>query len=121
MPSLVYNRPELKAFRKTLRSNGTTAEAALWKLLKGKQVQGRKFRRQHSVGPYVLDFYCADENLAVELDGAAHFTPEGQAHDRTRTEYLNSEGIRVVRFENYQVLEYYEEVIAGIKACFRKE
>ena len=120
MPSHVYNRSELKAFRKQLRTNGTAAEAALWKLVKGKQLEGRKFRRQHSVGPYVLDFYCAEESLAVELDGAGHFTPEGQAHDARRTAYLAAEGIRVVRFENYQVLEYAAEVVAGIKACFQK-
>jgi very-short-patch-repair endonuclease len=95
----VHNRPELKPFRKALRSSGTKAEAALWKMLKGSQLEGRKFRRQHSVGAYVLDFYCPDERLAVELDGAGHFTPEGQAHDATRTAFLATARIKVIRLE----------------------
>ena len=82
-------------------------------------MQGRKFRRQHSVGPYVLDFYCPEESLAVELDGTAHFTPEGKEHDQARTAYLNGIGIRVVRFENYKVLDYPQEVIEAIAACLR--
>ncbi|WP_255518216.1 endonuclease domain-containing protein [Fulvivirga sp. M361] len=66
----LYNKPELKKFRKELRNNGTSAEATLWTMLKNKQLEGRKFRRQYSVGYYILDFYCTSERLAIELDGA---------------------------------------------------
>ena len=73
----IHNKIELKGKRKFLRNNSASAEAMLWLLLKGKQLEGRKFRRQHSVGNYVLDFYCPSEKLAVELDGEPHFTDEG--------------------------------------------
>lgn len=67
-----HNLPRIKAFRRKLRSNLTPAEAALWNILKNSKVEGRKFRRQHSVGKYVLDFYCPAERPAVELDGQGH-------------------------------------------------
>jgi very-short-patch-repair endonuclease len=67
-----HNRPELKEVRKKLRNQATPAEAALWKLLSGKKCGGLKFRRQHSVGPYILDFYCPEAKLAIEVDGNAH-------------------------------------------------
>jgi very-short-patch-repair endonuclease len=70
MPRQVNNRPELKQIRRELRHNLTPAEATLWRCLQNKQLAGRKFRRQHSVGSYVLDFYCPSEMLAIELDGA---------------------------------------------------
>ncbi len=72
----INNRPELKVFRKALRNNSTAAEATLWKMIKGKKLKGRKFRRQFSVEKFILDFYCPSEKLAIELDGAGHFTPE---------------------------------------------
>ena len=58
-----------KEKRRALRQNLTAAEATLWKYIKGRQLQGRKFRRQHPVGPYIVDFYCVEEKLAIELDG----------------------------------------------------
>ena len=79
------NLPPLKPRRRELRTYGTSAEAALWNLLKKRQLRGRKFRRQHSVGRYILDFYCPSERLAIELDGAHHYTPAGQDHDARRT------------------------------------
>ena len=112
------NLKRLKQFRKNLRNNSTPAEATLWKLLKGNQL-GRKFRRQHSFGPFILDFYCPSEKLAVELDGAYHFTDEGQAYDKKRTAYLNSFGIRVIRFENVEVFDA-KSVAECIKAEFSK-
>ena len=104
--------------RRALRTHGTSAEAVLWKRLKKRQLHGRKFRRQHSVGRYILDFYCPAERLAVELDGAHHFTPAGQEHDAQRTRTLNDLGIRVVRFENRRVFEEPEAVLATIAAAF---
>ncbi len=63
-----FNRKHLKAYRKELRNNATKAECYLWKALKGKNLDGKKFRRQHSIGNYIADFYCASEKLIVELD-----------------------------------------------------
>ena len=85
----INNKPSLKPYRKQLRNNLTSAEATLWKHLQRKQLEGRKFRRQHSVGNYILDFYCPAEKLCVELDGAAHFTESGVESDQKRTIYLN--------------------------------
>lgn len=119
MKEPIHNRKELETFRKDLRNNLTSAEAALWMELKGKQLDGRKFRRQHSVGSYILDFYCPVEKLCIELDGAGHFTLEGMAYDKKRTEYLNSLNIRVIRFKNLEVFEQMEKVLSEIKSNFR--
>jgi very-short-patch-repair endonuclease len=116
--SQIHNRKELENLRKNLRKNLTSAEATLWALLKAKQLEGRKFRRQHSVDKYVLDFYCASEKLAIELDGEPHFTDEGIKRDQKRTEYLNSQKIRVLRFENDEIFQSPEGVLAEIKRHF---
>ena len=113
------NKKILEPYRKTLRKNLTPAEAFLWKLLKNSQLENRKFRRQHSIGSYILDFYCPSEKLAIELDGASHFTPEGIAYDTIRTEYINSFNIKVVRFENKLVFDNTTWVLDEIKRNFR--
>ena len=89
--------------RRQLRNALAPAEAALWILLKGKALDGIKFRRQHGVGPYVLDFYCPEHRICIEMDGAPHFTAEGTKADERRDEYLESLGIQVLRFENHTV------------------
>lgn len=119
MHEQIHNRKSLEPYRKDLRNNLTSAEATLWRELQRKQLDGRKFRRQHSVGSYILDFYCPSEKLCVELDGAGHFTEEGVAYDKERTEYLNSLNIRVIRFENVDVFEKMEKVLSEIKNNFR--
>lgn len=119
MHNQIHNRKELESYRKDLRNNLTSAEATLWIELKGKKLDGRKFRRQHSVGSYILDFYCPSEKLCVELDGAHHFTEEGIAYDIERTYFLNSLNIIVVRFKNLDVFERMEKVLSEIKSNFR--
>lgn len=122
MPPLhIHNRKELEERRKNLRKKLTAAEAALWRLLKGRQLEGRKFRRQHSVGKYVLDFYCPAERLAIELDGEHHFTAQGLAYDEERTQYLNDLKIEVIRFENQQVFQSPDGVVAEVKRHFKTE
>ena len=86
------------ARRRELRANSTDAEAALWRRLKAKRFGSFKFRRQHPCGPYILDFYCPQMQLAIELDGGQHFTPQAQAYDERRTAFLCSHGISVLRF-----------------------
>ncbi|HMP66736.1 MAG TPA: endonuclease domain-containing protein [Pyrinomonadaceae bacterium] len=115
----IHSLPHLGEFRRELRKNLTPAEAAFWKLVKGSKLEGRKFVRQHSVGNYILDFYCASEKLAIELDGARHFSGEGAAEDRERTAWLKSRGISVVRFENREVFEETEWVLDVIRSNFR--
>jgi very-short-patch-repair endonuclease len=91
----------------------------LWKALQQKKLEGQKFRRQHSVGKYMLDFYCPAERLAVELDGAGHFTVSGRLHDEERDMYLLEKNIQVVRFENKEVFDNIEIVLEEIKRNFR--
>jgi very-short-patch-repair endonuclease len=86
--------------------------------LKKSQLEGRKFRRQQSIGKYVVDFYCPKEMLAVELDGVYHFTEEGIEHDDRKTDFLNSLGIRVLRFENEKVFENIDAVLETIRLHF---
>lgn len=112
------NLPHKKEERRTLRNNLTSAEAVLWNRLKSAQLAGRKFRRQHSIGEFILDFYCPQEKLAVELDGAGHFTASGNLHDAARTEYLNAVGIRAVRFENKVIWSGLDSVLHSIESNF---
>jgi very-short-patch-repair endonuclease len=114
------NHKELESIRKKLRKNMTPAEARLWTYLRNSQLDGRKFRRQHSVGRYILDFYCPSEKLCVELDGESHAGPIAAAHDAERTAYLEEAGIRVVRFENQVVWDMPDAMLDRIKAHFRK-
>ena len=115
----LYNRPWLKEKRRKLRNNGTAAEATLWLLLKNRKLEGRKFRRQFSVGNYILDFYCSTERLCIELDGDYHYTPEGYEADQKRTAYLNNQNILVIRFENQEVFHHPEAVLEEIKRHFK--
>ena len=118
MTEKIHNIKNLKENRKKLRSGLTPAEAKLWSLLKNSQLGNKKFRRQHSVGTYVLDFYCPSEKLCIELDGAAHFTDSGYEYDTARTEYLEAINIRVLRFENKDVFEKTEGILEEIKRNF---
>ncbi|MFW5766795.1 MAG: DUF7149 domain-containing protein [Bacteroidota bacterium] len=115
------NLPYLKTFRKNLRKNMTPAEATLWKTLQGKKFEGRKFRRQHSIGNYIVDFYCPSEKLAIELDGEVHNTPEAKEYDRERDLFLKYFGVTVLRFENRMVFENQETVLEIIKGEFGKK
>jgi very-short-patch-repair endonuclease len=115
MINRLHNLPQLKKRRRQLRNSLTPAEALLWKNLQRSQVGGRKFRRQHSVRPYVVDFYCPACQLAVELDGQGHFDSTRSEYDVKRMRFLEEKGIRVLRFENRQVFESLEEVLATIQ------
>ena len=83
-----------------LRKKETWAEQLMWRWLRSRRFNGYKFRRQHTEGVYYLDFYCREASLAIELDGSGHGHPEQQNHDAERTTYLNSRGIKVLRFWN---------------------
>ena len=112
------DKPSQRPLARQLRMSLTPAEARLWKYIQNRQLAGRKFRRQHSAGPYVLDFYCPREHLAIELDGAAHDHEQAAQRDEARTRYLASLGIKVVRFENRDVMSNLEGVLQVIKDCF---
>ena len=110
----INNLKSLKYLRKKLRLNLTMAEIILWKRLKNKKVLGKKFRRQHSVGNYILDFYCPEEKLAIELDGQWHYQMAKSECDVERSEYFMSKGIKILRFSNKLVLDNVELVIDEI-------
>lgn len=113
MNRTLHNWSFLKEARKKLRSTGTPAEAALWLHLRRSQLAGLKFRRQASIGPYIVDFYCPQARLIVELDGASHTGQE--ARDAQRDSYFEQLGFRVCRFENRWVFESLEVVLDEIE------
>ncbi|WP_246615764.1 endonuclease domain-containing protein [Aquimarina litoralis] len=114
----LHNRKYLESFRKNLRNNGTSAEAFLWKYLQKSQIQGRKFRRQHSIGNYIVDFYCPKEKMIIELDGEIHNQAKKQEYDQKRTKYLEGLGFAVIRFENKMVFESLPSVLKEIEDNF---
>ena len=114
----LHNRKHLKSVRRKLRSHLTPAEAKLWKYLQHGQLQGRKFRRQHSIGPYIVDLYCPGERLVIELDGAVHDDAQSWQRDELRSAFLRKQGLRVIRFENHEVMENLEGVLAQIRLQF---
>ena len=114
----LHNIRAKKEQRRELRSRLTPAESYLWSFLQRRQLRGRKFRRQHSVGPYILDFYCPEEKLAVELDGSTHDHEDAQNYDAKRTAFLEGLGIRTLRFENREVRKNMEGVLRVIEERF---
>lgn len=90
----------------------TSAEASLWTFLKSSQLNGRKFRRQHSIENFIVDFYCPSEKLIVELDGDQHYHSVGENADFERDTRLGELGFIVIRFENKKVFEQLEWVLA---------
>ena len=110
----IFNRHEELEKRRALRNNASKAEAMLWQHLKGKQLGGLKFRRQYSVGVYVLDFYCPACRLALEIDGSSHDAENAQAYDAARQQYIEALGIRFLRFTNQDVYNNVEGVLTMI-------
>ena len=110
----IYNRTPHKAKRQRLRNDATKAERLLWWRLRGKQIDGMKFRRQYGVGEFVIDLYCPAAKLAVEVDGESHFDPASRLRDDKRREFIELFGIRVLRFTNPQVYEQLDAVIEEI-------
>jgi len=113
------NLSYLKETRDYLRKNLTEAELVLWEVLGDKKLCGRKFRRQHSIGHYIADFYCSSEKLVIELDGQHHYTPEGISKDLERDKHLGMMQIKVLRFENKEILNNLTQVLKTIKENFK--
>ena len=88
-----------------LRRNATEAERKLWRILRNRNFDSYKFRRQHAIDEYILDFYCAAARLVVEVDGGGHGYPTNERRDLARTQRLQAKGIRVLRFWNHQICE----------------
>jgi len=101
-------------FSRKNRKNGTTAEKILWQKLRNRSLRGYKFRRQHPIHHYILDFYCAEKKLAIEADGYIHTIQENRLYDNKRTEYLESLGITVLRFSNEEIINQTDTVLNQI-------
>ncbi|MFA6100364.1 MAG: endonuclease domain-containing protein [Patescibacteria group bacterium] len=114
MRQLTNNDHILKDRRRDLRARSTDAERLLWQKLRGRQVCNLKFFRQFSVGPYILDFYCPEKKIAIELDGSQHTTEQGVAYDVERTAYLTGKDVKVMRFWNNEVLTNVDGVVMKV-------
>jgi very-short-patch-repair endonuclease len=103
----------IKTRARQLRRDATIPERVLWSLLRDRRLNGVKFRRQHPIGPYIVDFYCGSHGLVVELDGRSH--DDRGLEDRRRQEYLESvAGLRVIRVGNDDVFQDRESVLLGV-------
>ena len=111
--SRIFNKKIMKDRRRQLRTDPTLAESVLWEKLRNKQVEGLRFRRQVSIGAFVVDFYAPSIKLAIELDGSIHNLQE--KYDDFRQSGIETIGIRFLRFTNEQVFEDIESVIQEIK------
>jgi very-short-patch-repair endonuclease len=103
--------------RRALRRNSTDAETALWSELRDRHLGGFKFRRQHQCGPFILDFYCHQVALAIELDGGQHDDESAAAYDEARTAFLRARGIDVLRIPNDVVFTERLAVLEAIAAA----
>jgi very-short-patch-repair endonuclease len=108
----------LKPLARQMRHEPTRAENVLWELIRNRNLLGFKFRRQHPIDRFIVDFFCAEAHLVIEVDGAIHdYTQE---EDALRTEFLESRGLRVVRFHNEEVIENLADVREQIERMLNK-
>ena len=121
MTQNIHNRKYLEERRKKLRKNLTSAEATLWKQLQKSQLKGRKFRRQHSIENFIVDFYCPKEKLIIELDGAYHLDFAQQQYDLERTKQIESLGFKLLRIENKLIFENLSFVLDEISNQFNEK
>ena len=113
--------PLLKKYAEVHRSNHTQAEDILWNLLKTKQLEGHKFRRQHIIGNYITDLVCLDKRLVIEIDGLIHQLPENKESDAIRTKWLNEKGFKVIRVTNEQVVNKTQETLELITSILNDQ
>jgi len=106
-------------YAKALRRRSTEAEQKLWELLRNKQLKGKKFRRQHAIANYIVDFYCHECKIAIELDGNFHMEAEAKEYDNSRTTLLNEIGVTVLRFWNEEVINDASSVLQKISGHLR--
>ncbi|MGA9397904.1 MAG: DUF559 domain-containing protein [Anaerolineaceae bacterium] len=103
---------DILAYARELRAHATGAETYLWQLLRDRRLLGFKFRRQHPLGRFIVDFYCEQARLVIELDGSQHL--DNKDYDRKRTEWLEEQGMRVLRFWDNDMLSKPEEVLEEV-------
>ena len=105
MPRATRGQASYLDLKRRLRSDMTGPEARLWSRLRARQLQGLKFRRQHGIGPYIVDFYCPEQSLVIEVDGDSHADADQMLKDQLRDRYFQSLGLRVIRYFNDDIVK----------------
>ena len=106
--------PQLLIFAKSMRHTATDAEHLLWQILRAKRLMNLKFRRQHVMAPYIVDFYCHEIGLVIELDGSQHGANDAIEYDAERTKFLEALDLKVVRYWNHEVLNRTDSVLENL-------
>jgi len=101
----IFNVKENKEKRRMSRNSPTKPESIFWGRVKGRQISNCKFRRQHGIGNYIVDFYCPEVKLAIEIDGESHYKKRAVEYDKRRTKYIESLGIKLIRFTNDDIMK----------------
>ena len=111
-----FNRTQEKETRRKLRRNETLAEKHMWSQLRNRQLLGLKFKRQYSVDKFVIDFYCPEQKIAIELDGNVHELEDVKMNDLERQKYIETYGIKFIRIKNEEYLGNPNKVFAKLEA-----
>ncbi|MGD0590314.1 MAG: endonuclease domain-containing protein [Bacteroidota bacterium] len=119
--SEIFNKHEMKTRRQELRREMTEAEELLWARIRNRQINGCKFRRQYSIGAYVVDFYSPENKIAIEIDGSSHDRADAIEYDKNRQEEIETLGIRVVRFTNKNVLSNLDMIIKQLSEAVTEQ
>lgn len=114
MPRATRGQASHLFLKRRLRSNMTSPEMRLWSKLRARQLQGLKFRRQHGIGPYIVDFYCPEQSLVIEVDGDSHADADQIVKDRQREKYLQSLGLRVIRYINDDIVKNLDGILEDL-------
>ena len=107
-------------YARDLRASQTSAEDILWQHLRGRRLDGLKFRRQHPLVEFVADFYCHEKRLVIELDGSVHDNEINKDYDQARTNWLGELNIMVIRFRNYEIHHNLDFVLSEIRKCITR-
>lgn len=110
----IFNRKQQKSLRQQLRKTASPIERLLWAKIRGGQL-GVKFRRQHGIGPYIVDFYCPAARLVIELDGESHYWQGRQEYDEARDNFIERQGLKIVHFSNFDVTHNLDGVLIHIQ------
>jgi very-short-patch-repair endonuclease len=111
------NNIALKNVRQKLRNKMPAPEVVFWHRIQNKQINDLKFRRQYSIGNFVIDFYCVKSKLAIEIDGESHYSEESIENDKVRDLFLRSKGITVLRFTNDEIMRNIDGVLSAVQEC----
>jgi very-short-patch-repair endonuclease len=114
MPRAIRGQTNHLDLKRELRSNMTGPEARLWSRLRARQLQGLKFRRQHGIGPYIVDFYCPEQSFVIEVDGDSHADADQIMKNKQREAYMQSLGLRIIRYINDDIVKNLDGVLEDL-------